>query len=170
MPGDEACLPPVLQVCGAAHSGWAGTLAQISKNVVAVMTHRFHCDPSCIRAVIGPSIGPCHYEVGDDLADRFANEISPNVVVRKKSAPRPFLDLRSCVRMQLEGAGLNPQNIDDGTRYKVERGGGGARAALQITDGHAAKIAVIPKAISMLWLGPQGRIRPMCVRLLPSVL
>ena len=105
-----------LQVCGSAHSGWAGTLAQISSNVISVMMNRFGCNVGDVRVVIGPSIGPCHFEVGEDLANRFKEKISPDVVVWRKGAPKPFVNLRKSARLQLETVGVGPGNIEDGSR------------------------------------------------------
>lgn len=64
----------------------------------------------------GPTIGPCCFEVGEDVAQQFA-AICSNVVVRKENAPKPFVDLRKTTRYLLEKYGVLPQNIDDNTRY-----------------------------------------------------
>ncbi|MGA2602624.1 MAG: polyphenol oxidase family protein [Verrucomicrobiia bacterium] len=45
------------------HSGKKGTLANIVRNTLIVMTQRFGTDPRDCRALISPSIGPCHYEI-----------------------------------------------------------------------------------------------------------
>ena len=58
----------------AAHAGWRGTVACIGRATVAKMVERFGCQPTDIRAGIGPSIGPCCYEVGDDLLACFTAE------------------------------------------------------------------------------------------------
>lgn len=106
----------MLQVCGAAHSGWRGTLARISENVLDVFTQRFSCDVKDILVTVGPSIGPCCFEVGDDLAEQFLNEAGEAVVLRKEGSPRPFVNMRLVIRKQLEQKGVLPKNIEDGTR------------------------------------------------------
>lgn len=45
------------------HSGRKGTLANIVGNTLATMQQRFGTDPADCLAFIGPSIGPCHYEM-----------------------------------------------------------------------------------------------------------
>ena len=105
-----------LQVCAAAHSGWRGTLARISQNVLHVFLQRFSCDTKDIYVAMGPSIGSCCFEVGEDLAEQFVSEAGEDVIVRKEGFPRPFVDLRRTIRKQLEGKGVSPENIDDGTR------------------------------------------------------
>jgi polyphenol oxidase len=48
---------------GLVHSGKKGTLANVVGNTLAVMTQRYSTDPGNCLALIGPSIGPCHYEM-----------------------------------------------------------------------------------------------------------
>jgi polyphenol oxidase len=45
------------------HSGRKGTLANIVKDTLVTMAQRFGSDPRDCRALISPSIGPCHYEI-----------------------------------------------------------------------------------------------------------
>lgn len=79
------------------------------------MTKRFSCEIKNICVAVGPSIGPCCFEVGEDVAEQFA-AISKDVVVRKNNAPKPFVDLRKTTRILLEEYGVKPENIDDNTR------------------------------------------------------
>jgi copper oxidase (laccase) domain-containing protein len=67
--------------------------------------------PGALRAAIGPCIGVCCYEVGDDLAGRFADAFGVDVVQRQ--GPRPHLDLRLAVRRTLEQAGVEAAHIED---------------------------------------------------------
>ena len=56
---------------GAVHAGWRGTLAGIAVRAVERMTGLFGSHPADLVAAAGPSIGPCCYEVGSDLRERF---------------------------------------------------------------------------------------------------
>ena len=65
------CVPILLydprrRVVGLVHAGWKGTLLKIPAQAVRVMIDRYGCRPADILAGIGPSIGPCHYEVGPE--------------------------------------------------------------------------------------------------------
>ena len=122
------CVPilmidPKQKIAGAFHAGWRGILADIATVGVNAMTqlgaHR--CD---LHAALGPSIGQCCFEVDKELADRFAAELSPQLLspfpqgkglgVRFSRLGRPgkaYLDLRAIAYDQLIRAGLSPTHI-----------------------------------------------------------
>jgi len=61
------CVPVVIEgpdVAGVAHAGWRGMAAGVIPNLLDEM-RRAGLSP--IRAGIGPSIGPCCYEVGEEV-------------------------------------------------------------------------------------------------------
>ncbi len=73
------CVPILLadtrkRVVAAVHSGWRGTLRRIAAKTVGRMRQEYGCQPSDILAVIGPSIGPCCYEVGREVAREFESQ------------------------------------------------------------------------------------------------
>lgn len=66
------CLPillfdPVRRAVGIAHAGWRGTLQGVAQRMVAAMGAAFGSRPEDLIAGLGPGIGPCCYEVGDDV-------------------------------------------------------------------------------------------------------
>ncbi len=66
------CVPllffdPVSRSVGLAHAGWRGVMQNVMGAVVEAMQTRFGARPADIRVVIGPSIGPCCYQVGEDV-------------------------------------------------------------------------------------------------------
>lgn len=70
------CVPlffvdPVKKVIGLSHSGWRGTVGKIGKVTIEKMVSEFGCDPSDIRAAIGPSICQDCYEVSEDVIEKF---------------------------------------------------------------------------------------------------
>jgi YfiH family protein len=129
------CIPLLLAdrrsgAVAAVHAGWRGLASGTAPAAVAALADAFGTEPSEIIAAIGPSIGPCCYEVGDDVRDRFGgatgaavtrwfstrasrserNPAAPGVVV----AGRPghwFFDGALAARDQLERAGVNPLRI-----------------------------------------------------------
>jgi polyphenol oxidase len=112
------CIPmlfadPVKRVVAAAHAGWRGTVVGIATNVVNVLRDRFDSDPADVRAALGPSIGPCCFEVGDEVVEAFVAALGdlPGLVVEGPN--KRHIDLRVATRTLLERAGLKPEHIDD---------------------------------------------------------
>lgn len=123
------CIPlvmadPVTRVCAAAHAGWRGTVAGAAVNGVRVMEERFGARPGDVRVALGPSIGPCCFEVGPEVTAAFREAFAelPGLVV---AGPRKdHIDLRLATRAQLERMGVRPEHIDDRppcTRCDAER-------------------------------------------------
>jgi hypothetical protein len=59
----------------AVHAGWRGTLARVAAEGVRALVERHGARPSDLLAAIGPSIGPCCFEVSRELAVRFRDEL-----------------------------------------------------------------------------------------------
>ncbi len=53
---------------GVAHAGWRGTVADIVGATLAVMAAAFGTRMDDVHVVLGPAIGRCCYDVGDDVA------------------------------------------------------------------------------------------------------
>lgn len=76
------CVPIVLydpkkQAIGLVHAGWKGTLLKVAAATVRALTEQYGSRPADVLAGIGPSIGPCHYQVGPEVVEQtratFAN-------------------------------------------------------------------------------------------------
>lgn len=70
------CVPVVIEAPGAVavvHAGWRGAVAGVVEEAVSALRWAGHVPA---RAAIGPSIGPCCYEVGEDVADRFGGDVT----------------------------------------------------------------------------------------------
>ena len=55
------------------HSGWQGTLKQISKEAIKHMTNNYNCNTEDIICVIGPTIRKGHFEVDEYVRNMFYN-------------------------------------------------------------------------------------------------
>jgi YfiH family protein len=62
---------PVGNAIGMVHAGWKGTLARIVEAAVRRMKDEYGSDPGNIVAGLSPAIGPCHYEIGEDVAGSY---------------------------------------------------------------------------------------------------
>ncbi|XP_048348282.1 purine nucleoside phosphorylase LACC1 isoform X2 [Sphaerodactylus townsendi] len=116
-PGAD-CIPvlfadPVRKACGAAHSGWQGTLLGVSMATVNAMVAEYDCHVEDILVVLGPSVGPCCFTLPQESAKEF-HRIDPNCV-RYLDSSEPSIDIRRATRVLLEAGGILPQNIQDDT-------------------------------------------------------
>jgi YfiH family protein len=113
---------PVRGAIGLAHAGWRGTAAGIAGATVAKMTEAFGSDPADMIAGIGPSIGPCCYEVGRDVIDRFSDDladIAPIVLggtavgaAGHSDVDKAQLDLWQANQLQLVATGIPEGRVE----------------------------------------------------------
>ncbi len=107
------CLPVILadldhRMVAIVHAGWRGTVQKISgkalRQMVAMGGRRER-----IAAVIGPGIGPCCYDVGEDVATRFQEAGFGEMVLAGRGG-RTFLDLKEANREVIEAEGIGMVN------------------------------------------------------------
>ncbi|HSP06891.1 MAG TPA: polyphenol oxidase family protein [Acidobacteriota bacterium] len=84
-------------IVAAIHAGWRGLLGGVILETLRMLP------PRSIVA-IGPAIGPCCYEVGEEVASKFEQEFGAGVVNR--SGPKPHLDLVHAAILQSAEAGV----------------------------------------------------------------
>lgn len=91
------CVPIVVEGTGFAaviHAGWRGAASGVVRATLGFIARR---GLTAERAALGPSIGPCCYEVGEEVLDRFPDNAA------KTSWGTPSVDLRAIVTDQLDG-------------------------------------------------------------------
>jgi purine-nucleoside/S-methyl-5'-thioadenosine phosphorylase / adenosine deaminase len=76
------CVPillydPVRKAAGIAHAGWKGTLDGMAARAVEAFREHFRSNPEDLLAGIGPSIGPDHYPVGEEVAEAARAAFGP---------------------------------------------------------------------------------------------
>jgi YfiH family protein len=105
-------LDPVKKAAGLVHAGWRGTALSVAARAVGKMREAFGTRPEDCLAAIGPSIGPCCYEVDEPVLARF-EELFP--AARSLFAPaRPGrwrLNLWEANRLALCAAGVQESRI-----------------------------------------------------------
>ena len=62
---------PIKQVIGNIHSGWVGTTKKIILKAIDKMIINFDCNKDDIICCINPSIKDCHFEIEDDVLNKF---------------------------------------------------------------------------------------------------
>lgn len=106
---------PDTHAIGVAHGGWRGTVAAIAFHTVKAMAQAFGTQPHRCLASIGPSIGPCCYEIGDEVAEQFKKvflDAADLILRRDEQTGRQHLDLWQANALMLHRAGLRAENID----------------------------------------------------------
>lgn len=92
------------------HAGWRGTIGNILGSALEVMGRELVCDTGEIRAVMGPAVGPCCYEVDEGRARLFVEKYGvEGGVVTGKSKRR--LDIIKANKINMLEAGLKEENI-----------------------------------------------------------
>ena len=113
------CVPlllydPCRHVAGVVHAGWRGTTRLIAAEAVLVMVQQFGSDTRDIRVGIGPSIGPCCYQVGHEVIDDWnrASVANGQRAVARVDGSYHF-DLWSANQLILQQAGVSGCHIED---------------------------------------------------------
>lgn len=111
------CVPiffydPVHGAVGIAHAGWQGTVKKIAAAVVSTMAATYDSRPEEIIAGIGPSIGPEHYEIGEDVIARVRRSFGTDAdSVLLNDDGRVKLDLWKANQWVLQQAGVRQIEI-----------------------------------------------------------
>jgi YfiH family protein len=96
----------------AVHAGWRGTAASAAVAGLEALEREFGTKPADVVAAVGPSIGPCCYEVGSELVDAFAAAGHPrHLIDRWFIAPAPSRGSRERPALRLDVAGANRDQL-----------------------------------------------------------
>lgn len=114
------CIPVLLYDCrnrviAAVHCGWRGTVLKLSEKVIRLMMLEYGSHPECIKAVIGPGIGPDSFQVKEDVVSAFDNAgfSMDEILINKGTLLMPdyFIDLWKANSLILEKIGIISSNI-----------------------------------------------------------
>ena len=105
------CVPvllydPITETIAAIHAGWRGSLEKIVSVACEILQVDIGSQLEDVKAYIGPSAGPCCYEVSRDVLEQFRGN------VRAVSDGEMRLDLKKENRLQLEEAGVHIESIE----------------------------------------------------------
>ena len=131
------CVPiflndPIRKVIGIVHTGWMGTVNKIVAAGIDAMTNRYGSRPENILAGIGPSIGPDHYKIGEEVIKQvnqtFGSDTSGLLIENHGGI---YLDLWEANRILLERSGVRHIqvagicthcHVDDWFSHRAEHG------------------------------------------------
>lgn len=109
------CVPlffvdPVRRAVATSHAGWRGTVARIGAVTVERMCREYGCKRENILAAVGPSIGPCCFEVDAPVQQAFAALDEADGCIRP-AGEKFYIDLWAVNRRILEAAGVPAAHI-----------------------------------------------------------
>jgi len=111
------CVPLYLldtkhRAIGLSHSGWRGTVARIGQKTLLKMKEEYGTEPESCLVAIGPSIGPCCFEVDEPVVEAFAGAFPwATKVVSGGGHGKYHIDLWEANRLQFLDAGVPDGNI-----------------------------------------------------------
>ncbi len=100
---------PLQNAIGLTHAGWRGTIKNAAGATVEAMVERLGCQPKNIMSVIGPAIGPCCYEVGQDVmraAGQAFDDPDSLFVGGHNGSNHAYFDMWEANRRQLAASGV----------------------------------------------------------------
>jgi YfiH family protein len=115
------CLPVLLAdpgrgVVAAVHAGWRGLAQRIVGKAVAMMTARWSIPTRSVTAVLGPCIGACCFEVGEQVLVPLRQQITNDegVILPHSddgAGGKAMVDLQAWAMQQLVHAGVPAEQI-----------------------------------------------------------
>ena len=111
------CVPvlvhdPHRHVVAAIHAGWRGAVAGIVPKTFTLMAKRFGSMRADLRVSIGPSAGPCCYEVDNPVLNQLRMALPDwKFVVCGYQGHKARLDLKALIRRQVEGGGVPSTSV-----------------------------------------------------------
>ena len=118
---------------GVAHAGWRGTVADIVGATLTVMASAFGTRVDDAHVVLGPAIGSCCYDVGDDVAHAWREMAGADAgEALEVDGERHRFSLSAANALLLARAGVRATNVEtsaictkcDGEHWFSHRGQG----------------------------------------------
>ncbi|AXX92536.1 multicopper polyphenol oxidase [Malaciobacter molluscorum LMG 25693] len=106
------CIPILLydekrEVIATIHAGRNSTFLNIASKTALKMIKKFNCEVKDIKAILGPSIQKCCYEVSEELVNIVKTSFSEQFVNNRN------IDLQGINKMQLNNVGIKDIKISD---------------------------------------------------------
>ena len=111
------CVPILIydtraRAIAAAHAGWRGTVGRIGRKTVLALQNRYESRPEDMMVIIGPSIGPDAFEVGDEVYDAFRKQYFAMNKISFKIREKWHIDLWQANMLDLVESGVKLSNIN----------------------------------------------------------
>jgi len=110
---------PHHRAIGLGHAGWRGAVVDLPGSMVRAMTEQFGSDPAELVAAVGPCIGSCCYEVGEEVIGAVEGAFGEPGNLLQANGSRPdgsrvaHFDLPAANRANLTHAGVRTIEMAD---------------------------------------------------------
>ena len=94
------------KIIAAVHAGWRGAVGNIVSRGIKEMT-KHGGDIKQLKAFVSPCISEKNFEVGAEVAEQF-----PDQFVNDTDFVKPHVNLKACIKHQLQNAGISDHNIE----------------------------------------------------------
>lgn len=107
------CLPifiydPQSKAVALIHAGWKGLVKGIVPKTITALVKEFDSKPENLIVGIGPAIGPCHFQVQNDVL----NQLSQYQTAYVKRNGSDYLNLKKIAAIQLQNAGVKKDHLE----------------------------------------------------------
>jgi hypothetical protein len=112
------CVPVLLMdrkigVIGAVHAGWRGAVGGLLPRTIQTCVEQFGSDVANLHVAIGPSIGPCCYEVDAQVIEPLHTGYPDwQGVLQETSAGKGMLDLKQLLWHQTLSSGIPEGQVE----------------------------------------------------------
>jgi YfiH family protein len=107
------------KVVGMGHAGWRGTSLRVAEALIRGLEEEFGGDPRSCLVALGPSAGPCCYEVGPEVVTAFRERGHPEGIFSRTEDDKFRLDMWQANALQLQDKGVPRSNISCSRRCTV---------------------------------------------------
>lgn len=108
-------IDPDRPAIAAVHAGWRGTVADVGGAAVRAMVDAFDSRPDQLVVFLGPAIGPCCNEVGDEVIEAWhaqAGAMAGAGGAVHRPGPKAHFDGPRANALLLRRAGVQPDRIE----------------------------------------------------------
>lgn len=95
------------------HAWWRWITSDITKSMVDNFVNEYNSNPEDIFVYVGPHIQKCHFEIKEDIVDKFPDKfvLRTRPVLSSDWKTGLYVDLLWIIRDKLEKLGLKSENI-----------------------------------------------------------
>ena len=111
------CVPVIFYhevdgLIGIIHSGWKGTVKEITPKILEHLINFEDCDPKYLNVIIGSALSQEKFEVDSDVYERFKNlGYADECIYFNKQTHKYYIDNQVVVRKQCEMKGIRRDKI-----------------------------------------------------------